>query len=86
MSNFLEITDVAVRLRRSSSWLYQNYKRLHREKDFPLPKKLNGYNLSWLDKEVDNWFELQMNASYRFNDNKPTICYEKLLAANASLL
>lgn len=86
MSNFLEIDGVAKRFSRSVSWLYQNYKRLHREKNFPLPRKLNGYNLTWIDKEVDTWFDMQINSSYRVNDNKPTVCYEKLLAANAALL
>lgn len=86
MSNFLEIDEVAERFRRSVSWVYQNYKRLNKEKNFPLPHRLNGYNLLWIDKEVECWFDTQISGAYRLNDNQLKPCYDKLLAANAALL
>ena len=86
MSNFLEIEEIAKRFRRSVSWVYQNYKRLHKEKNFPLPHRLNGYNILWLDKEVDFWFNLQVDVVYRLKDKNSKPCYDKLLAANAAVL
>ena len=81
----MNIEEVAERFNRSASWVYQNYKKLNREQDFPLPHKINGYNLSWIDKEVDYWFDLRISPKYHLNDNIAP-CYEKLLAANAALL
>lgn len=86
MSKFVNIVEVAERFNRSVSWVYQNYKNLNKSKNFPLPKRLNGYNLMWLDKEVDYWFDLQLSSAYCLNDNAKAPCYEKLLAANAAFL
>lgn len=85
MANMLSPKEVAAMFKRSVSWLYKNYEILSAVKGFPRPIKLNGYNLQWSSKDVDIWFDLHIN-SISLNDNARSGCYEKLLAANATLL
>lgn len=85
MSNFLTIEEVATRFKRSVSWLYKNYKKLNKEKKFPKPISLNGYNIQWSEQDVDYWFDTHIT-SRQANDNKVGNSYERLLAANAAML
>ncbi len=86
MSEFLNIEEVARRFKRSKSWFYQNYKKLCREKNFPDPVSLNGYNIQWSSSAVDYWFNTHLSSHHQANDNKLGGSYERLLAANAALL
>ena len=86
MQNLLEPEEVAEKLRRSLSWLYKYHTKLSKEKGFPKPVKINGYNLQWSAPDVDMWFNTHINTTSRTNDNIVGCSYEKLLAANASLL
>ena len=85
MSKFISIEEVAQRFHRSTSWLYKNYKRLNKEKKFPQPISLNGYNIQWSESDVDYWFDMHITAC-QANDNTVGSAYEKLLAANAAML
>ena len=86
MSEFLNIDEVAARFKRSRSWLYRNHKKLSKEKEFPKPVSLNGYNIQWSSSEVEYWFNMRLNSYHQANDNRLGSSYERLLAANAALL
>lgn len=86
MGELLNSEDVAAMFCRSRSWLYKNYKHLHQERKFPLPVKINGYNIQWKKAAVKDWFAITLDNPFQTNDNAPGVCYEKLLAANAAVL
>lgn len=81
----LNPSDIAEMFNRSVSWVYQNYNKLSRIKNFPKPQRINGYNIQWNSEEVETWFQLNIQNKYVSNDNTAA-SYDKLLAANAALL
>lgn len=70
---------------KSVSWLYQNYKKLHKEKGFPLP--VSGFGCVWDATAIENWLNVNLPNNLKFNDNNPqSKGWEYILNCNAANL
>lgn len=86
MRRLLTVEDVGRILNRSTSWVYQNYKKKHQKDKFPLPLEDN-HSLRWDSQAIDMWLNLHLPAEFRTNDNSANaFSFEAALAANANNL
>lgn len=83
MRRLLNVEDVSHILNRSTSWVYQNYKKKHKKDKFPLPLQ-DSYSLLWDSQAVDIWLNLHLPSEFKTNDNLAnSFSFEAALAANA---
>lgn len=82
---YIGIKEIARILDRSESWTRQNYKKLHKTQNFPLPAA--GLGCCWDSKCIELWLDSRIPDYLRTNDNKlQCINWSARLRANAAKL
>lgn len=81
----LDIDKTSLRIGKSKSWLYKNYKKLQNTKKFPAPIK--GLGCFWDSYAIDLWLDLNLPSNLKLNDNAAgKNHWQNLLSQNAANL